>query len=389
MKKNRSEFSISNPNSCLALMIFTVAMFLGSQVFAGQLSLGVKLDTWTTNFVSPVNGTEFFVPFALNFNLNPDINVYGETEFGVGSYTPSIDGSETTNLSALSDSLVGTEMRFKFFSLPALLNIGINIPSGDPTWESKQITANIPSEFVDTRYTGRGLGISALYGLSFPAGSSEFGMSLGYSYAGTYNPGSLPGLPSGDLKLGDSMFISVNHVTSFSGNQSQIIRLSAFNYLTTQVNKVDSYKQGPNFNASYSWNNPKALSFELGIQYFAAGQRPSPSDPTVLVTEANQYWAPRFYLNPTYALGDLTVSGLLKYVLPNGYTTGDAFYDGGGWLAGLEPNYKFNLDGASDIKLKASYQFIIHHNAGQDINLNYVDADYNLFTFGAYYEVRL
>jgi hypothetical protein len=357
--------------------------------FAGQLSLGAVFDGWTTNFVNPVNGTEFWVPYSVSFNLDPGINVYGLGEFGVGSYTPSNDGPETTNLSDFSDTLVGTELRFKSFDLPSLLSVGFNIPTGDKTWEGKELNSIVPIEFVDPTYTGQGFGISAMYGLSFKDGTGEFGAAAGYSYAGSYDPGSLPGVPSGELKLGDAVYLAVNHVQPFSGNQSETIRLSAFYFLQTQVSGQPVYQLGPNLNASYLWLNPKGLSYEAGIQYYLKAERPNASG--TLATEADQYLAPRFYLNPSYAFGDFVLGVQLKYVLPNGYSTSDpsGLYDGGGLLAGIGPSYRLKLDGTSDLKLFGSYEYIIHHNGGQDANLNLVDADYNLFTIGATYELRL
>jgi hypothetical protein len=375
----------------LAFFLLTFFSFCAFS-YAGQFSLGAEYLGWTTNYVSPDNGTEFWMPYSVSFNLDPEINIYGQGEYGIGRYTPSNDGPETTNLSDFSDTMIGTQFRFKSFGLPTLFGVGFSLPTGNPTWETQQIASNIPIEFVDSRYTGMGFGVNAMYGLDFKSGTGDFGAAAGYSYAGSYNPGGFPGTPTGELKLGDAVFLALNHVQPYSGNQSETIRLSAFYFLPTQELGQTAYRLGPNLNASYVWLNPKGLSYEAGVQYYLPAQRPVTVNgvPTsTLATEADEFLAPRFYLSPSYAFGDFLVGIQLKYILPNGYAVGNSYYDGGGLLAGLGPSYKLKLDGTSNLKFYGTYDFILHHNGGQDADLNYVDADYNLFMVGAIYELQL
>ncbi len=255
--------------------------------------------------MASVNGTEFWFPYSISFNLGPDFNVYGQGEYGIGSYTPSNDGSETTNLSNFSDTLVGSEVRFKSFGLPALLNVGVYIPTGDSTWEGKQSTSDIPLEFMGSRYTGEGFGVNALLGLSFPSGTGEFGAAAGYSNMESYSS-DLPGITPGPYKPGDAMFLALNHVQPHPGNQSEIIRLTGFAYLQTQVDSQNYLQLGPSLALAYSWLDPRGLSFEVGGQYYLKMDRADPTTGT-LAPEANEFLAPRLYLNPSYAFGDFSL----------------------------------------------------------------------------------
>jgi len=359
-----------------------------SPAFSGQLSLGVQYGGWNSDYVQPFNGWEVLAPFSLSFDLDKDFGIYAQTEFMSGSYTDSLGGTtETVKLSNLTDSVIGTEINFKSFSLPSMLNIGVNIPTGDPTWETKQLASNIPTEFVDSRYRGRGFGVSGLYGISFPTGDAEFAAAAGYQYPGAYNP-SIGATPE-DLKLGDSIFLSLNHVQPYSSDQNEIIRLSAFYFLSTQQSGQNSFRMGPNINASYSWSNPSALSFEVGAQGYLPGQRVDNNGN--FGPEPHYSYGPRFYLSPSYAFGDFTLGGLVKYVMPNGYATSDTLYAVcyPGFLFGLNPSYKLKLDSDSDLKFTASYDYIIAQNAGVDSTGALTNVTYNYWTFGTNYEIKL
>ena len=366
-----------------AVLFFTFS----SVVMAGQLDLGAQYVGWNSNYVQPFNGWELWAPLSLSFKLDPGIGIYAQTEYGLGNYTDSFGGNtETIQLNNFSDSVIGTEISFKSFSVPSILNIGINLPTGDQTWETKQIASSIPTDFINSRYRGRGLGVSAMYGFSVPAGSANIGMAVGYSYGGTFDPTSGSAVDTGQLKLGDALFVAFNHVQPFSGNQSQIIRMSSFYFLSTQQSGSNIYQAGPNINASYSWINPAAFSFDLGAQYYFPAQIPTNGQ---LVTEPQDSLGPRLYLSPSYVFGDLTVAGVAKYVLPNGYGISDTFYDGGGFLFGIEPSYRLKLDDASALKFAAGYDSIIALNAALDANGVKTNVLYNYWTFGTSYEVKL
>ena len=357
---------------------------------AGSVSLGEELTAWTTNYSAsfPFNGSELLTPLAFDYRPDSSFGLYGQSEFAHGDYTDSTGQVTTTNmLNFFSDTVIGTELHFQSLSLPALLNVGLNLPTGDTGWETKQIASNIPTEFVDSRYRGRGFGVSALYGLAFPSGGGEFGAAVGYMYAGAFNPGYGVGLPAGPLKLGDSVYLSLNHVQASNDNQTEIIRLTSFVSLPTQNNGQNIYQLGPNFNASYSRIDTKALSFEAGIQYWLPGQRPDTSGN--LVAESYPYYGARFYLNPSYSFGDFSLGAQLKYVLPNGYPTSDAFYDDGGFLAGIQPSYLLKLDNVSNLKITGSYDYIAWMNRGRDASQNLTNVIYNYFTFEASYELKL
>ena len=357
------------------------------------LDLGAKYVGWDTNSALgyPDNGMEILAPLTFSATPWKDFRFYGQTEYAVGHYTDSVSGSpETFNLSHLTDSVLGLEANFNSFSLPSLVNIGFNIPTGDPTWELKQTSSIVPTEFIDGDYRGRGFGMSFLYGLSLPAGGAQYGVAAGYMYSGAFNPYFGQGTTANQLKLGDSAFLSLNRAATHGGDQNDIIRVSVFYFLSTQQDSAPLLQMGPNVNASYSWNNPKALSFEVGGQYFLPEQKSNNGQQ--LSPEAFNSLGARFYLNPSYAFGNLTVAARLKYVLANGYPQSDSVnYDGGGYLAGLEPTYLFKLDANSSLKISAGYDYVLWKNVAKD-QLNpsdRVNFEYGRWTFGTHYEVGL
>ncbi len=354
----------------------------------GSVDLGAQYVGWDSNAVP--GGSEYLVPLTLSVFPWKDARIYGQTEFASGNYTGAESGYGTDNLSNLTDSVIGFETGFQSFSLPSLVNIGINLPTGDPTWETKQTGSIIPTEFIDSDYRGRGFGLSFLYGLSFQSGSEQYGIAAGYLYSGAFNPSYGEGVPAENLKLGDSTFLSVNHVSDLGEGQSNIIRLSAFYFLPTQLNNSNLLQMGPNVNASFAWNNPKALSFEAGGQYFLPTQNVNPSTGE-LSLEPNNSLAPRFYFYPSYAIGDLTIAARAKYVLANGYPTTDLVnYDGGGWVLGLGPTLKLKLDSSSSLRISAGYDYVVWSNVPTNIaSLGRVNLDYDHWTFGTHYEVSL
>jgi len=375
-------------NHMKKLLAFSAVLigFVGP-VFAGQMTVGAQFQGWNSSFVQPYNGYEVWLPFSMNFRVDNKLGFYGQTEYGWGNYT---ENSQTINLANFSDSLVGMDLRFTSFSLPSMLNIGLELPTGDTTWEYKQILANVPTDFVDSRYRGRGFGLNAIYGLSFPAGEGEFGAALGYLYGGAWNLAGnqasssyASSIQSSDMRMGDSAFLALNHVQNYSNNQKDIIRISAFQSLPSQLGGQNVFQLGTNFNASYAWQDPKGLSFEVGGQAWLAGLRPDGNGN--LVAESHYSYGPRFYLVPSYSFGDLAITGRAKYVLSNGYTAGDINYDGGGILLGIEPSYRMVLDSGSALKIFGSYDFIdaLKYGVGS------LDATFNRWTFGSNFEVKL
>ncbi len=345
----------------------------------GSIDIGAKGVGWESNSPNPDNGWEFLTPLTLSVIPWQGGKIYGQTEYAAGSYTDSVAGTETLNLSHLSDTVLGFETNFKSFNMPSLLSLGINIPTGNSAWELEQSKSIIPVEFIDTDYRGRGFGTSLLYGLSFQAGSDQYGAAAGYMYTGAFNPYYGQVGATEQLKLGDSAFLSLNRAVDHGGGQNDIIRLSAFYFLPTMVNGSSYLTMGPNLNASYGWSNPKAFSFEAGVQYFMTTQQS---------IGPNGALGTRFYFNPSYAIGDLVISAQSKYILANDYPAGP-YYDGGGLLLGLEPSYRLKLDSSSALKFMAGYDFVLWRNADLDSQGGVVNLEYGHWTFETHYEVNL
>jgi hypothetical protein len=355
-------------------------------VFAGQFNLGAQYQSWTTNFISPLQGHEFLVPMSLSIDSIQDVQLYAQGEFADAQYTDPING--TQNLSDFSDTVAGGEIGFKSFGFDSFVNLAFNLPTGNQAWEIETADANIPTEFVDSRYQGRGFGLSGIYGLALPDGPTQYGLGVGYLYSGALNPNFGAGLPSENLKLGDSIFLSANRATTFTSNQTQTISASAYIFLPSLQAGQNFIWMGPNLNLSYSWVDLTAFSFEAGVQYFLPAQMAFNGQ---WVAESHDSLGTRFYLNPAWAFGNFVLAGEVKVVLANGYdpSPSDTLYDGGGLLLGLDPSYKFTLDKLSAIKVSASYDNITANGAAADSQGNRVNVIYNYWTVGADYEITL
>ncbi len=365
---------------------------------AGQLSLGFVYDGWNSDYLnqslaSTNSGYELWVPVALSLNLAPGFQAYGQGLFGNGSYTYSPDGinNQTLNLSNLADSTLGGELQFKSFGYASLLNVNLNLPTGDQTWETKQYQSIIPTEFMDYRFRGRGFGVNALYALSLPMGKNSLGIGAGYFHTGSYDATGAPGY---SLQLGDNLFLGLNYVQPGQGGYKEIARVSCYYSLTTQVDGENEYQLGTNLNASYSWINPRGLSLDAGAQYYLSDQTPQGFNSSVLSTES-AYYAPRLYAAPSYSFGDLKLAGQVKYVFANAYpetTNGDLNprYFGGGWLFGAGPSWKWTLDDRSSLNFFGAYDFVLQNNAAWNSDQTTLsNATYNYWTVGTSYQVTL
>ena len=382
-----TSMNFKNASLVLGILLLTSGAWAG-----GQFSLGATYDGWNTNYAAPAqdSGYEVYVPIEISYRLVPELNFYGQGEFMSANDTYTTNGSTvgTYTLSNLSDTVLGGELNFKTFSLNSIFNAAVNIPTGDTTWNTKEQSSIPPTQFIDSRYSGRGLGLSAFYGLSMPAGRGEYSAGVGYLYSGAFNPSYGTVTQVNSLQLGDAVFLALNRVTPFQNEQNEIIRLSVYYSLPTYENGQVFYQLGTNFNASYSWNDAKAFSFELGGQYYLPSSWSYGT--TTLTTESNNSNGPRIYANLSYAFGNLTLTALGKYIFQNGYDSTDTtYYNGGGYLAGLEPAYKIKFDGENALKISASLNYIYANNNAVDANDNLTSTDYLFWTVTTAYEMKL
>ncbi len=361
------------------LILFSLVAVRG--VSASQLDLGAQYQSWNTNVTSPLDGQYFLVPLTISIDPLRDLNFYAQGEFADGQTTDPING--TQNLSAFTDTVVGGKIGFKSFSYDSFVDLGVNLPSGNQAWETQTQESSVPAEFVDTPYQGRGFGLSGIYGIAFPDGATQYGVGLGYFYTGALNPNANS---VENLKLGDSIFLSLNRVTNFGARQVQTFTASAYYSLPTLQNSQNYLWMGPNLNLSYSWSNPSALSLDAGVQYFFPAQTAVNG---LWVAETHNSLGARFYLDPSWAFGNFLLSGRVKWVMANGYDPSDLLYDGGGLLLGIEPSYLITLDRQSILKFSVSYDNITADGAGADSQGNRVNILYNRWTCGANYEIKL
>jgi hypothetical protein len=374
----------------LGLLVFL--FLITSGVWAdGQLSLGATYDGWNTNYAAPAqdNGYEVFVPVAISYRFIPDLNIYTQGEFMTAADTYTVQGSSpgTYDLSNLSDTVLGGELNFKTFSLKSIFNAAINIPTGDTTWNTKELASIPPTQFIDSRYSGRGLGASGFYGISLPDGRGEYSMGVGYLYAGAFNPSYGNVTTVNSLSLGSAVFFALDRVMPFQNSENEIIRFSVYQSFPSTENGQNYYQLGTNFNGSYNWSNPKALSFEAGAQYYLPSAWSNNGGP--LVTESLNSNGPRVYADSTYAFDDFSITGQVKYIFQNNYAPGAEYYNGGGLLLGLGPAYRLKLDESSALKFLAMADYVYANNNGTDANGNLTSTQYIFWTVTTAYEMKL
>ena len=352
----------------------------------GQINFGLSGDTWDSSYASTTGGTEIWTPLSVSVIPWRDAVVYVQGEFANGNYVN--QGGAALNLTAVSDTTAGAQIGFKSFDINSMVNISFNIPTGNPGWETQTSASNVPEEFVDDRYQGRGFGISASYGLSLPWDGSKVGLQGGYMFAGDYNPNFNSAAPAEDLKIGDSFFVNANRVTPISASESQVIQASGYFFLPTAQNGQNLTWTGQNLNASYAWSDPTAFSFELGTQFYLPGQTWIGG---AWSPDLGMAYGPRAYLNCSYTWGDFNLAGRFKFIFPNDYAfnSGDSLhpYDGGGYLAGLRPNFQFKMGDGMLLKLWASYDYINHLGGGVNAQGGAVNVTYDLWTLGSNYSI--
>jgi hypothetical protein len=375
------------------LLGFLLLAFSGRALAAdpkGLVSLGLQYDGWNSATTLPFKGTELILPLSITYAPDPNWILYGNTSFVSGSYTDSVLGTETLDLSNLTASSITSDYYFKEFGLPNMVELSLTIPTGDPSWETKQIPSSIPTIFINSRYQSEGWGLSGLYALTFAQSEKvEYGVSAGYSYTGAYDPG-YGGLTGIQLKMGDSVFLAMTRVEAFANSQSGTFRVSVMAFLPTQENGISDFQMGPNGTASYSFYDPNSFSWTVGAMVYSLSQRYYFNSAGAVVYGPEPFGSSgqRFYFTPSYTWGNLSLGGQAQLVLANGYTIGDRFglYNGGGFVFGLSPSYALPLDASSALNFTGAYDFVIAHNASVGFT---EDVNYNYWTIGANYQLKL
>jgi hypothetical protein len=377
-------------NKNLWILVLLLSMTSGAWA-DGQLSLGATYDGWNTNYAAPAqdNGYELLVPMAISYRFIPELNIYSQGEFMIANDTSTSNGSNTTyTLSNLSDTVLGGELSFNTFSLKSIFSAAINIPTGDTTWNTKEQSSVPPTQFIDSRYSGRGLGASGFYGISLPDGRGEFSAGVGYLYSGAFNPSYGNVTTVNSLSLGSAVFFALNRVMPFKNEENEFIRFSVYQSFPTTENGQNYYQLGTNFNGSYNWSNPKAFSFELGAQYYLPSAWALNGGP--LVTESLNSNGPRIYADSTYAFEDFSITGQVKYIFQDDYAPGTpVYYNGGGLLFGLGPAYRLKLAEDSSLKFSAMADYVYANNNGLDVNNNLTSTQYIFWTVTTAYEMNL
>jgi hypothetical protein len=345
-------------------------------------SLGAHYDAWDSNVEPLYDGWEAWSPLSVSFGKSNQFNVYAQTQFSHGVY----NGTPDFTLENLGDSQIGGEVDFNSWGMPSALLLSMNIPTGNTSWETKDSGSVVPTEFIDSRYQGRGFGLSAMYAFSAPIYNGSYGLALGYLYSTAFNP-SVGDANSENVKLGDSLFVSTNRAWVHSQDEHDVVQASFYYFLPTEQASTGDFEMGPNLNLSYAWENPRGFSWSVGGQYYLPGWQEQP-DGTLTPTPHNLF-GPRVFLNASYAIGDFSLQARSKYVFANDYPVTDPSndYDGGGYLVGGGPSFLIHFGKDSSLNLTGSYDYIdaiglVNTGSGRE------DAKLNQWGFGTDFEIN-
>lgn len=367
------------PLSFLLISAAAPAVFAG-----GAFGTGARYERWESNFERPFNGWEAWMPLHLQFTAGDALQFYAESRWGTGNYESSLGVvPHTDRRTAFSDTVAGGEASFMVFGQPSLFSLEFNLPTGDEEWEARQMAANIPTEFVPSRYRGRGFGVSALFGMVFPGEGTQTGAALGYLFSGSFNPDQA--LVANDLKIGDSVFLAWNRIRASESGRETRWRIAFLHFRPSERDGRGVFQLGQNVNFSYGRFRAEGISWELAAELYAKSKRREGEE---LKTEAHHSLGPRFTLLPAWSRGNFSLLGHLKWVAPNGYPEENANFDAGGWRFGLEPALRLGTGSRSSLRLSTSWDSVIDRKGGLDAAGNRIDVTYHRWTFGSEYEVR-
>ena len=367
--------------------------------FAGSFSIGTQFWSYSDSF--RFSGNEFYMPVSVSVDPAKDFSLYLQTELGVVTHTnsPSFPGGNSYTYINLSDSMLGVQFKLEPGAVQPFVNLGLNLPMGDYSLGDAQ--SFLPSDFVDARYLGGYFGISALAGVEIPDHSIGYFLWVGYMGPNVFNQ--TFGLPQDNVN--NSLFANATWIFSAARSQSLGSGQSqefGFWFLGYDSPKFYGYaldQLGPSFDFYYRLKNPQGFSLDSGVQLFLTsegggslefetnGNTIVPVSYTPLKPELHNSRGPRFYLNPSLAIQDVTLAFQVTRVFPNDYPLGYFPYDGGGWLLGLAPIWRIKTGEKSAFKLSANYQKIILQNGAVDENGVFTDLQYDVFQFGAGYEM--
>ncbi|HXL73521.1 MAG TPA: hypothetical protein VN963_07860, partial [bacterium] len=91
----------------------------------------------------------------------------------------------------------------------------------------------------------------------------------------------------------------------------------------------------------------------------------------------------------TYVFGDFSLMGIVKYIFQNNYAPGAEYYNGGGFLVGIEPTYRLRMGEDSSLKFSAGLDDVYANNYGVDVNGNLTNVNFLFWTVSTSYEMKL
>jgi len=380
------------------IILWVGLLTLPLNALAGGFSIGGQFWSYSDSFRN--SGNEFYMPVSISVDPANDFSLYLQTELGVATFTysPSVPGGNSYTYVNLSDSMLGAQFKLELGAVQPFVNVGLNLPTGDyPLGDAQDW---LSAHFVDARYLVGHFGISALAGVEILDHSTGYFLRVGYMGPGVFNQ--TFGLPQDNVNnsLYDiaTFIFSAARSESLGSGQSQEFGFWFLGYDSSKIYGYALYQLGPSFDFYYRLKNPQGFSLDSGVQLFQNSQSGSltleTSGNTIvqafytpLATEPHNSRGPRFYLNPSLAIQDVTLAFQVTRVFPNDYPPIDLYYHGEGWLLGLGPVWRIKTGEKSAFKLSADYQKIILQNSSVDINRNLTDLLYDVFQFGAGYEV--
>ena len=345
-----------------------------------QLQIGYVFNDWTSN--SLFSGAEHRIPLNYSFAA-PNFGLRLGTAFVAGDYKNTGGGIDTEyNSSQFSDSTIGMNVNFNMGNSVKSSFVGsVNIPTGDTTWEAKEANGAIPYVFEPSYYHGRGFGGNLFYTLDASSPGFELGLGLGYMATTTYDTGIL-GLET--YYPGDTIAALGTLGFKMSPADTLGIRVvQTFPLESTNADPTLDFTPGQSSIFTGQWVSQMGkdkLAINLSYTLYNRGFGSSVVNPGTLVENSGAIFGDRLAVHPIlgYMVGKDTYleTGLAwEKIFQNGYSFGDAGFEGGGNLFGAEQSITFQLDPGTFWNIAGLYHYIENDNVenflGQAVTVNY------------------
>lgn len=287
--------------------------------------------------------------------------------FGYYAARQNLPGIATSNLSAPSDSVIGTRITFQGLQgWQPFLGLSVNVPTGDAVLSRAQRYARMERDLVGVSTYGEGLNVALTSGAAFPITETITGsLAATLTWADSYrrDASSAIGVPVAPLiqrfNPGESLAIAAN----LNGQHGAVSWSLGGTYTIEDSNKVNGqvvtrigHSLALSGSAGWRWANNALLNVSVGYQRTNRNEV-VPIPPGALILEASNSNADSVSasLEQWFGIDAWTVGGGISYRrrFDNGWPAGDQRFIAGHDRIGLSIAAKRQVTAAFDITMRA------------------------------------